>query len=79
MALSSYGSQGTTPIGSLITGWLITLGTARLALAVGGGSAIACALVLFLLTPSSVTPRSAELAGEHRVTPAEELSQPVET
>jgi MFS family permease len=74
MALSSYGSQGTTPIGSLITGWLITLGTARLALAVGGGSAIVCALVLFVFTP-----RSAELSSSRRVTQAEDLSRPAET
>jgi MFS family permease len=73
MALSSYGSQGTTPIGSLITGWLITLGTARLALAVGGGSAILCAVVLLLLTP-----RSAKLASNARVEHADDVSRPAE-
>jgi len=62
MALSSYGSQGTTPIGSLVTGWLIALGTARLALVVGGSAAILAAIVLFLITS-----RSARTAGEARV------------
>jgi MFS family permease len=84
MALSSYGSQGTTPIGSLITGWLIALGTARLALAVGGCSAILCALVLFLITPGSAEPASAvprpgEPASEATVKRADDLSRPVGT
>jgi MFS family permease len=73
MALSSYGSQGTTPIGSLITGGLITLGTARLALAVGGASAIVCALVLFIFTP-----RPAELVSQARAEQADDLSSPAE-
>jgi hypothetical protein len=46
MTLSSYGQQGMTPIGSLITGWLIRLATARLAIGVGGLTALVAAAVL---------------------------------
>ncbi len=46
MALQTYGSQGTTPIGSLVAGWLIVVGTARLAIGIGAASALGSGLVL---------------------------------
>jgi MFS family permease len=46
MALSTFGLQGTTPIGSLLAGWLIGLATARAAIGAGAFTALAAAAVL---------------------------------
>jgi MFS family permease len=52
MALSTYGTMGTTPIGALIIGWLTTVGTARAA--IGAGSASLFISVLVLQTASAM-------------------------
>jgi MFS family permease len=54
MALWVFVYIGTTPIGSILTGWITSVGGPRVALLVGAGScAIAAALASFVHTPAN--------------------------
>ena len=52
MALWSFVYMGTTPIGTIITGWITGLGGPRAALLVGAGACVAAAVIaMFVHTP----------------------------
>ena len=52
MALWVFVYLGTTPIGSILTGWIISAGGPRAALLVGSGACVAAAvLAAFVRTP----------------------------
>lgn len=52
MALWVFVYLGTTPIGSILTGWIISAGGPRVALLVGAGACVAAAvLAAFVHTP----------------------------
>jgi MFS family permease len=54
MALWVFVYLGTTPIGSILTGWIIAVGGPRVALLVGSGACLAAAsLAAFVHTPSN--------------------------
>jgi MFS family permease len=52
MALWVFVYLGTTPVGSIVTGWIISAGGPRVALLVGSGACLAAAaLAAFVHTP----------------------------
>jgi MFS family permease len=64
MALWVFVYLGTTPIGSVLTGWIIAAGGARVALVVGAGACVAAAvLAAFVHTPANPDQLLADLAG----------------
>jgi MFS family permease len=63
MALWVFVYLGTTPIGSIVTGWIIAAGGARVALLVGSGACLAAAvLAAFVHTPSHIDDALTDLA-----------------
>jgi MFS family permease len=64
MALWVFVYLGTTPIGSILTGWIISAGGPRVALLVGSGACLAAAaLAAFVHTPSNPDASLTDLAG----------------
>jgi MFS family permease len=64
MALWVFVYLGTTPIGSVLTGWIIAAGGARVALVVGAGACVAAAvLAAFVHTPANPDQLLADLVG----------------
>ena len=63
MALWVFVYLGTTPIGSLLTGWIISIGGPRAALLVGSGACLAAAaLATFVHTPPNPDAALTDLA-----------------
>lgn len=63
MALWVFVYLGTTPIGSIVTGWIISTGGSRAALLVGAGSClIAALLAAFVHTPAKPDEALTDLA-----------------
>jgi MFS family permease len=64
MALWVFVYLGTTPIGSIVTGWIISAGGPRVALLVGSGACLAAAvLAAFVRTPADPDHALTDLAG----------------
>jgi MFS family permease len=63
MALWVFVYLGTTPIGSIVTGWIISAGGPRVALLVGSGACLAAAaLAAFVHTPANPDQTTTDLA-----------------
>jgi MFS family permease len=56
MTLSTFGLQGTTPIGSLVMGWIISVASARAGLGVGGIASIIAGGALLIALARSPAP-----------------------
>jgi MFS family permease len=63
MALWVFVYLGTTPIGSLLTGWITSAGGARVALLVGSGACVVAAVIAaFVHTPPNPDQALTDLA-----------------
>lgn len=64
MALWVFVYLGTTPVGSIVTGWITSAGGPRAALLVGAGACLAAAvLAAFVHTPPNPDAALTDLAG----------------